>query len=258
MESSLHQSFLNPANEFTPIPFWFWNDQLTNEEIIRQIHEFAAKGVNGFVLHPRIGIPKEIGYLSDEFMEFVRVAVAEANKLDMSVILYDEAMYPSGSAKGKVVERNPAFASRGLMVVEQTCKDDQEEYDITLKKEETLIAVFAAKRIDQSTLEPDSLQELSFSKGYVQFQPPDDAQWVIVAFIETNTDGTIRGIHFGEDDGEEHAPPSADLLNPEAVKAYIEITHDRYYDVLQDYFGNTVMAMFTDEPICLDGMQKLA
>src|SRR5690625_7050405 len=67
---------------------------------------FKEKGVMGFVLHPRIGIPKDIIYLSDDFMELVEVAVHEADRLGMSVILYDEAMYPSGSAKGLVVQDN--------------------------------------------------------------------------------------------------------------------------------------------------------
>ena len=90
----LREQFLNPADEFGPIPFWFWNDHLTEEEITRQIQDFKAKGVNGFVIHPRIGIPKEIEYLSDRFMELVACAVEAAEKLGMQVILYDEECIP--------------------------------------------------------------------------------------------------------------------------------------------------------------------
>jgi hypothetical protein len=31
--NKLRQQFLEPADEFTPVPFWFWNDLLTKEEI---------------------------------------------------------------------------------------------------------------------------------------------------------------------------------------------------------------------------------
>ena len=65
------------------------------------------------------------------------------------------------------------------------------------------------------------------------------------------TGGTIRGIHFGEDDGEAGAPKSADILNPDAVELFIRLTHDRYYEELKEYFGNTVIAFFTDEPCAL-------
>lgn len=33
----------------------------------------------------------------------------------MKVMLYDEAMYPSGSCHGQVVQENPEFASLGLI-----------------------------------------------------------------------------------------------------------------------------------------------
>ena len=62
------------------------------------------------------------------------------------------------------------------------------------------------------------------------------------------TGGTIRGVHYGEDDGEPEAPPSADLLNPEAVKSFIRNTHEVYYSHLKEYFGTVIKAFFTDEP----------
>src|SRR5690625_5986480 len=110
--SDLVNEFLYPPEEFTPIPFWFWNDLLTHKEIKRQIHDFHEKGVTGFVLHPRMGIPKDIEYLSDLFMDFVVTALKEAEQLGMTVILYDEAMYPSGSANGMVVYDNLEYAIR--------------------------------------------------------------------------------------------------------------------------------------------------
>jgi len=62
---------LNPSNEFTPIPFWFLNDYFDKTELKRQLKDFCHKGVYGVVLHPRIGVPDEIGYLSDEFFEVI-------------------------------------------------------------------------------------------------------------------------------------------------------------------------------------------
>ncbi|HZJ83610.1 MAG TPA: hypothetical protein VFD57_07355, partial [Clostridia bacterium] len=121
MMEQLRNEFLYPSNEYTPIPFWFWNNDLKEEEIIRQIHDFKDKGVDGFVIHPRIGIPKGIGYLSERFMELVELAVKEAALLDMKVVLYDEGMYPSGSANGMVVKNNPEYASRGLKMIPYDC-----------------------------------------------------------------------------------------------------------------------------------------
>ena len=246
----LRKQFLEPADEFTPIPFWFWNAHLTEAEIVRQIHDFKAKGVNGFVIHPRIGIPKEIEYLSDQFMGLAACAVETAAQLGMKVILYDEGMYPSGSAHGQVVARNPRYASRGLQLREYTVTGSLELVP-ELEPDEELISIQAARKTGDKALDPASLRILKLQDGKIVFTAPDQGPWVVLLFVATYSRGTIRGIHFGEDDGQPGAPPSADLLNPAAVKTFIEITHERYYQALGKHFGHTIIAMFTDEPAIL-------
>ena len=39
-----------PSREFTPIPFWFLNGNLTHDEIRRQLNDFNAHGVSGLSL----------------------------------------------------------------------------------------------------------------------------------------------------------------------------------------------------------------
>lgn len=190
-------------DEYTPIPFWFINDGLTKEELGRQLKDFKAKGVNGVVFHPRIGIPKELKYLSEEYFDLVKYTVKTASELNMKIVLYDEGMYPSGSANGEVVRSNPDFAAVGI-----TLSDSCPENGV----------VIAAK--------------------------PKDGKYI----VEKPCGGTIRGIHFGQDDGEPDAPKAADILNPKAVEKFIELTHERYYSHLSEYFENTVIGFFTDEP----------
>ena len=203
----LIREFENPSAEFTPMPFWFWNDTLTEDEISRQIQAFHEKGVDGFVIHPRLGLDPHIPYMGEEWLSFVRYAISLARKLDMKVMLYDEAMYPSGSCCGQVVAENPAYRAMGLKMT----------HTPTLSEDERLIA---------------------------------KTQWKgqTVYLIMTPTRGTIRGPYYGQDDGEPGAPPAADLLNPAAVATFIRLTHQKYYDALSEYFGNTVIGIFTDEP----------
>lgn len=207
MLSSLKQDFLYPSKEFSPYPFWFWNDELSEEELERQMRAFKAKGVDGFVIHPRLGLPESIGYLTETYFHYVRFAVEKARELDMKVVLYDEGMYPSGSCHGNVVKENPAFASRGLV------------------------------RRENPEMHPnEALVSKSTQNGKAYY------------YYECFSGGTIRGIHFGEDDGEAHAPASADLLNPQAVACFIRLTHEVYAQHIGEYFGSTVTAIFTDEP----------
>ena len=210
----------NPPREFTPVPFWFFNDTFDRERISAQLEDYVEKGVNALVLHPRIGIPEDMPYLSDAYFEMVRFVVEKASRLDMKIVLYDEGMYPSGSAHGMVAAADPSYRAKGITITREPGPDP-------------VIARLSGGRY----------------------------------LVRRATEGTIRGIHFGEDDGEKGAPAAADILNPKAVALFIHLTHDRYYEELKDYFGNTVIGFFTDEPCALgrnaeafrewaDGMEK--
>ena len=50
--SALLEELLHPGTEFSPIPFWFFNDTFEEEKVRRQLADYVEKGVNGFVLHP--------------------------------------------------------------------------------------------------------------------------------------------------------------------------------------------------------------
>lgn len=255
MDRSIRNCFLNPLDSYTPIPFWFWNNALEENEIKRQIHDFKDKGVMGFVIHPRIGIPKEIEYLSGRFMELVKFAVEEASNLNMKVVLYDEAMYPSGSAHGMVVKNNPEYASRGLKIVNYPLRNCR-EITIDLEEGEKIISAFTAVMTDDKKIERSSIGKVSLDDKVFNCDLCSPENMFLLVCIETFSRGTIRGIHFDEDDGDIFAPPSGDLLNPKAMEKFIELTHDRYYGCLGKYFGSTIIAMFTDEPCILGRNSK--
>lgn len=247
MIDHLRNQFVQPEGQYSPIPFWFWNDALTKEELIRQLHDFHTKQVEGFVLHPRIGIPDTMPYLSDEFMELVEAVVQEADNLNMQVILYDEGMYPSGAANGEIVRRNPEYASRGLRMIELPINGPT-EWDIPLEEGDRIVSAQAVRKVAERQVDINMSKLLKTKDGRVAFSPPDGATWSLVVFVDSFTHGTIRGIHYGQDDGERQAPRAADLLNPGAVELFIRLTHERYYSCIGKHFGTTVIAMFTDEP----------
>lgn len=228
---ALRKRFIRPDAEFSPIPFWFLNGNLTKEEMRRQLLDFKAHGVYGVALHPRMGLDPRIAYLSDTYMELMAYAVSVAREEGMRVILYDEAMYPSGSACGLVVRENAAYASRGIFLSQTP----------DVPENGRLVARIAVRGYTGKAFEEGSARLLAQGEAA---QTGETALYIIEDF----TRGTIRGVHVGEDDGEENAPASTDLLNPEAVDCFIRITHERYYAAMKEDFGKTVIAMFTDEP----------
>lgn len=201
------QQFIEAPREYTLVPFWFWNDELTEEEIKRQIDDFVAHGVYGFIPHARIGLPESIGFVSEAWLHFIKVAVDYAAPKGMTVILYDEGMYPSGSCCGKVVAENPRYATRCL---QRRSKDEPVNDD----------------------------EELVAASGDTMY-------------VNRRSNGHIRGVHYGQDDGEPGAPPSGDLLNPESTACFFRLALDPHYECLKEHFGKTVKAVFTDEPSVL-------
>ena len=213
--TQMQEQFINPRPEYSPIPFWFWNDTLTETELTRQIDDFLAHGVAGFVIHPRKGLDPAIGYMTDRWLHFVRHAVDEASKRGMQVILYDEGMYPSGSAHGMVAAENPDWAAWCLTATEA---------------DEVFTAGATAP----------------FSPVAGVYCAPFGGKWYVIR--EEKSGGTIRGLFPGEDDGEANAPLAADLLNPQAMQAFIRLTHEKYYAAMPEHFGKTITSFFTDEP----------
>ncbi len=232
MFQQLRERFLHPGDEFSPVPFWFLNGDLREEELARQLRDFAHHGVRGVVLHPRIGIPSSLTYLSERFLALMTFAVREAAALGMWVVLYDEGMYPSGSANGQVVRENPAFAARGI-----TLRDGC----VSPGDGERVVARLALRMTGEDALDPAGTRLLSPDEKPL---PGERA----VTLLEGFTGGTIRGIHEDEDDGMPNAPRAADILNPEAVRCFLRLTHERYWAAMGSYFGTTIRAIFVDEP----------
>jgi hypothetical protein len=231
----LHAEWADPPREFSLAPFWFWNDDLTEAEIVRQMDDFCAHGVYAFVLHPRVGLPRSLGWMSERLIGIMRFAIEQATARGMWVVLYDEGMYPSGSSSGQVVAEDPTFQCRGLVHVDLDAGApggiDVDGGGLVLPSGQNLVAVVRRKRDGHR-----------------------------IAVVDRAIHSIIRGLHYLEDDPPRRAdhsdppedePPAADLLNPQAVACFIRLVYDRFYREFGAHFGQTVRAIFTDEPMLL-------
>ncbi|MFH1940497.1 MAG: hypothetical protein ABIL68_00205 [bacterium] len=239
-EYAFLSQWADPPREFSQAPFWFWNDDLSEAEIARQMQDFCDHGVYGFVIHPRVGLPRSIGWMSDKMIAFMRFAIREAVKKNMWVVLYDEGMYPSGSSSGQVVAENPEYRPRGLFAIDlDEVIPDEEKFGFRFNQEKELLLADDQKVVT-----------------IVKRKKNDHRIAILDRFIRPNY-SLIRGLHFLEDNPErrqnkkevpEEMPPLADILNPDAMAHFIKLVYERYYDEFGEYFGRTIKAIFTDEP----------
>ena len=92
--------FASPGPEFRGMPFWSWNGELREDELLRQIHVLKDMGMGGYFMHSRTGLATE--YLGEEWFRLINVCADEGARLGMEAWLYDEDRWPSGTAGGLV------------------------------------------------------------------------------------------------------------------------------------------------------------
>lgn len=240
---ALPEGWLHPGGEFSQAPFWFWNDDLSERELLRQIEDFRAHGVHAFVIHPRAGLPRSIGWMGARMIHFMRFAIERAAERGMWVILYDEGMYPSGSSSGQVVAANPAYRTRGMVGID-------------------LDAAGPGAEVQGLRIGADGNPEPAAGQHLVAIvrRKTDNHRIAIVDRAARDGYSVIRGLHFTENDPPRRAdrkevpeelPAGADILNPDAVACFIRLVYQRYYDEFDGHFGKTVQAIYTDEPSLL-------
>jgi len=114
------QSFESPPRLFAPVYTWVWNEPVTRDGIDIRLDSMVSRNIRAVYVLPE---PKhfrplsmitslEPEYLSDEFFSLIRYTADAAGKRGISLWLYDEGGWPSGSACGQVVRNNPALAQK--------------------------------------------------------------------------------------------------------------------------------------------------
>ena len=116
------QFLLTPGDDSAPVYSWVWNDRLTRGGIAQRLDDMARIGVKTFYVIPEskqfrpVNMPTylEPDYLTDEYLRLFAFAAEEAEKRGMTLWLYDEDGWPSGSAGGHVGTAKPQLCGRKL------------------------------------------------------------------------------------------------------------------------------------------------
>ncbi len=225
--------FAKPPAAFRGAPFWSWNGALERGRLLRQLDTFKAMGMGGAHLHSRTGLA--IPYLGDAFMGHVRACVEHARETGLLAWLYDEDRWPSGFAGG-LATREERHRLKYLLFTPRSYAEDPgsspppssraerwrtgKGYPLARYALRFADGVLAACRLLEAGDEPEAGERLWHA--YLETCPP--TSWY-------NHQGPL------------------DVLSPEAVRKFIEVTHEAYRRVVGAHFGTTIPAIFTDEPL---------
>lgn len=93
---------MNIPNKYRAFPFWSWNDELDEKELVRQIDWMHNNGIGGFFMHARGGLTTP--YLGEKWFSCIEACLKRAKELDMEAYAYDENGWPSGFVGGQLLE----------------------------------------------------------------------------------------------------------------------------------------------------------
>ncbi len=220
--------FQNPTSEYRAAPFWAWNCELVEEELLWQIERLKEMGYGGFHMHTRSGMATK--YLSDEFMYLVKSCTEKAKSENMLAWLYDEDRWPSGAAGGYVT-KTPEHRQRRMLFT-------TEKLDNILPKREAVKSgsVYMIGSYDVVQNEVGELLEYCAYDGKAE---PKGTVWY--AYCEVFCS-------FFKSPGWYNGGTYVDTMSKPAMERFVEITHERYKEAVGDEFGNTIHSIFTDEP----------
>ena len=229
-EKMTPELFKNPPAVYRGTPFWAWNGELNEEELVRQIDMFQKMGLGGFHMHSRTGLSKT--YLSEEYMDLVRLCCDEAEKRNMLAWLYDEDRWPSGAAGGYVT-KNKEYRSRAMVfTIRPTGAPGADTHDAmeevgNRSEDETLLWCY------DIVLAPNGL--LRSFKRVSENDPVEGTRWYAYLSLDRENPWYNNQTYV-------------DTLNPKAIQKFIDITYEAYKKAVGDRFDTIVPSIFTDEP----------
>lgn len=230
-KQELYDIFRNPGAEWRGKPFWSWNGELREDEVLRQINVMKEMGLGGFFMHSRAGLITE--YLGEEWFELINAGADEGERVGMEAWLYDEDRWPSGSAGG-MVTKDPNYRMKSIVITEQSPD--------TFVFDDSMCYMFIA-RLDGIDL-----------WSYAAIKDSVELTTLLTAFESKTRDmpGTVKILSFSvvpdAPDSNYNGNTYIDTMSYEAVSRFIEITHKKYKEHCGDRFGRSVKGIFTDEP----------
>ncbi|MEK7996782.1 MAG: glycosyl hydrolase, partial [Planctomycetota bacterium] len=177
--------------------------------------DLAGQQVKQVFVHPRPGLMTP--YLSPEWFRLWKVALKEAERLDMNVWIYDENSYPSGFAGGFVPDAMPESRGRGLTIKEQ---------DSAGQLNENFVAAFRLGESGYQNISSEVRAGAQLSKG----------KYLVASMQRAGTSPWYGGKFY------------VDLMYPGVTERFLAVTMDAYTREIGEHYGKRVPGAFTDEP----------
>ena len=236
MDRRLQENLNNVQQDYIAPFLWLHNED--DELIINELQRIYECGIRSVCLESRT----HEEFCRDDWWSDMQLIFDFCKSHDMHVWILDDKHFPTGYANG-IFEKEenkhlrpyaitewhvdvPGPVTEGSVIVDRHAPSPDDE----------IIAVAAIKHVPNS----DKYSELiditdGIHDGMVYFNLPE-GMWRIVIMVKTR-----RG-------RAERHQPFMDVLNPVCTDMFIEEVYESHYKHFAQYFGNTFLGFFSDEP----------
>ncbi len=233
----IKKSFRNPEAVFRPIASFGFGKGSGVPSWAARLSDIRDLGFGGIIT----SVPSQNYLKGEEEWEALRRTVCESMDRGLLVWIYDEKGFPSGDAGGLVLEGHPEYEAWGLYYM---ATESNDEVEMFLPKGH--IVYLKALRKENGKLQLETavdLKEALDENRYIRWKSKGEESWKIIAFFEKELyEGTFAASSFVKE-----ARRYINIMDREAVRRFIEVTHEEYFKKIGEHFGNTIKAFFTDE-----------
>lgn len=226
---------IDNSDYFGPVPWWTWNATIQPDEIVRQLDDFQAHGIEEFFIYANYGLEKP-DFLSPEWFDMVGLVIKACELRKMKLWVYDELSWPSGTAGGRIPRDYPEYRMWNIRRYEQILAPGDKARSATSDGSELIWGgVFDRGR---------RLQQIFAADEEVRNDSGEELHAVMLRRE------IIRSVFFHNigTEGTWNQEGTLDTLSFDGVRCWMGIIHEEYRKRFSQYFGKVVKGFFFDEP----------
>ncbi|MGA2439087.1 MAG: glycosyl hydrolase [Acidobacteriaceae bacterium] len=225
-----------PPSEYGPEPYFGMNGAVTIQSLAHDLDTMKSLGFHAVTAQAGGGMTTT--YLTPEYFAFFKQFALEAKKRDMKVWIVDDIGYPSGFAGGYFTKEKPELRMQALSIGQR----------LPVKGGETLNQAVGPDAVAAVAVNATGDRvSVPISGGNIAWTAPAGGDWTVMV-----VEHVFRTSPTRSDANPTHAKDSSnsleDYMNPEATAAYLEHTHQGYYNAMPELFGTTILGFRGDEP----------